>query len=129
MQIDHASIAILGGAAFPNVTTDPPVVLAFSGNAGFNIAASATIVSDWATLAVQTTDQLAIIIDFTAGGTKGTFLYDADVGAATQYKVGDSSYQSATVTGYGSSGAVTVISLVETQVTPSSGFVFQPFAI
>lgn len=119
LQIDHASVALLGGAAFPNVTTTPPTALTFSGAAGFNLSAGQTAVSDWVTFTAGAADQLAFIADLTAGGTKGSIAYGAEVGSSVRYKVG-ASYQDATVSGFSTWGANTMIALVETQAIPSS---------
>lgn len=53
LKIDHASLGIQN--ANWDTTENPPLELKFSGASGFNIGASASIASDWLTLAVSTT--------------------------------------------------------------------------
>lgn len=115
LQVDHASVALLGGATFPNVSATP-TNLAFSGSAGFNIGNNATITSDWVTFAATSSDQIVVIMDITAGGTKGSFRYASEVGATVRYKDASASYNQATVVSYANAGAASVIALIETQV-------------
>jgi hypothetical protein len=128
MQIDHASIVVVGAATFPNVATTP-VQLKFGGANGFTITATATITSDWVTFASLSTDTLAVIVDFTAGGTKGSVSYDIATGAGDwQAKAATASYNLATVTGFSSIvTGYTFIPLIETQSATGNSFIFKAF--
>lgn len=112
--IDNASIGVLGGATWPNMTTNPPVRLTFSGANGFSIAAGATITSDWVDLVFTSSDVLVPHWDFITGTTGiridgGGGVNDAGWKAATD------DFNNSTVTGYSSNGFTRGINQIEGQ--------------
>ncbi len=112
--INNASIGVLGGATWPNMTTSPPVRLTFGGNNGFSIAAGATIVSDWANLTFTSSDVLVPHWDFITGTTGikidgGGGVNDAGFKAAT------ADFNNSTVSGYSNNGFTRGIDQIEGQ--------------
>lgn len=119
LVVDNASVALLGAAAFPDVTTDPPVPLLFSGAAGFDIGNNATKVSDWVTFAISTIQQLAVIMDINSGGTQSQQTGAETLGRLRQ-KAAYASYNLATPASHADRGALSNILLVETQAVPAA---------
>lgn len=121
-QVDHCSIAVIGGSTYPNVdSTNPstgvtqPVELLFSGASGFNIAQSGTLASDWMNLKLRATDTIAVIFDhnsISGGAHRRT--------AALSYnafsKAASASYNVASVTGYTGEAISRGVKLIEGRV-------------
>jgi len=100
-KTDHCSIGVQsGGSSGETIAT--PVELLFSGASGFDLANAAggtTLVSDWANLSFVSSDNLVVIMDFTAAGSGGfpRFKASAATGCSSVFHLAAASYNSATV--------------------------------
>jgi len=120
--INNASIGVVGGATWPNVTTNPPVRLTFSGANGFSIAAGATIVSDWVNLSFTSSDVLAPHWDFITG-TTGIRIDGGGSGNDAAFKAG-AGFNNSSVSGYSSNGFVRGINQIEGRmIAMSRGYI------
>jgi hypothetical protein len=129
--VDHAAIGI--GTGSNGATTATPLELLFSGGHGFNIAANATITSDWVTLAFTTANVLVVIID---GNNPGPVDIANNQGTCTNCRVNyfvptAATYNSAS--GIGGSGDqfnwnYGIASVETSSVPPVSPLFLSPFA-
>jgi hypothetical protein len=128
LVVDHASIAVVGGATFPNVQNTPTELL-FSGGHGFTLGPNTAITSDWVNFSSLSTDTLAIIADIHSSGTAVDVACNTSAPYALAYHSAAASYNLATVSSYTIGGTYGFASLIETQPGASTPFIFQPFAI
>lgn len=94
---NNVSIGLLAAGGSGVDTTATPTEILFSAGHGFNIAAGATIVSDWTVFSLPAGAQAVIIIDHAtpSDARQGT----SSTGMFRGYKAASASYNSATVTG------------------------------
>lgn len=111
-DVTNASVAILGGATFPNVAATPTELM-FSGVSGFALAAGAVVTSDWLNFPFTTSDVVCVHHDGAATNVSPAYLDFAPT-VVTYYKVGPlTDYNQATVSGYTSFTNSYGIALIE----------------
>lgn len=118
MIVDHCSIGILGTETFPNMAaTDragrtQPIELLFSGVSGFNAGIGTTINSDFANISYYSSDSLVVVIDFSTTAATDTRVQNPG-SPVSQFKASTTSYNTATVTGFGAGTAFSGLNQIE----------------
>ena len=115
MVTDHCSIGVSVGGGNPQNTTATPVELTFSGGHGFNIAANATIVSDWVNLSFNSSATLVVVMEAVASSNIGRAALINGLWFGTP-----PSYNVATTSGFTSANVIAGVIVIETQAGASA---------
>ncbi len=120
----NCSIGILGGAVFPNMTTQDragrtqPIELKFGGVSGVSLAPGATATSDFTVLSFYSSDNLVIVMDFSSTAASAGRLLNAGT-PISQFKAATASYNTAVVSGFSAGAGFVGLNQIE-------GIYYQP---